>query len=901
MTTSRTASGRALPLLAILAAWPLAARAAPTEMNGQIVRPSTYGPALSLISAPEVQAFPVSVPAGDPSTQCTGFPPRDAWAYGDESGRSQACASTGMRKTWVEVFFFYEQRFRRTSLLPQHFTVNAGLLEVSAAALPAQENSARIEISIDVFHETPGSNFQRFYPQFEHRALIQGGRLDGYKKIVDPFTGEQGGYTSVLGVKTGPPPPQSESDTTETSSPNIWFSHYQTLPYRGAIDLGDPAAGGVPMNAEYTVLYALRARASSAGGEGYARAYIGDPLDPTSGVALEMSDTPIDSAPRPRACTVAFDPGRYADNRDGTVTDAYTGLMWQRCPVGRTLSDGGTPADLADDRCLAGAGAVLTWQQALQQAVADATAGHTDWRVPNQKELDSLLAPACRNPAIEPLAFPDTPREPFWSSTPGVAGPVARGLSFLDGSAFPLDKGGTALTRLVRDASAPPVRPLPGVSLGRAEQVLEGDGGTIELVFPVALDRAALADVSVDFHTEDLSATAGEDYAATSGTLVFHPGDRAAEVRVPVLGDGKGEPDETLRLVIGNVSPNARLLSVSQLGAIADDEPRLSVWPSDVYESDVNLIFGVTLSKASASDVSVDYATSDGTATAGSDYLATSGRLTIPAGETVALVRVPVLGDTAVEGDETLSLTLSNPSANAVLGLAASAPGIILENDVPVMTGLADTGVTTCGDALSYSLTCPVATFPGQDGDFGRNTLAFTKLDAAGAALPSSATAWACVRDDATGLTWEVHPDDGGLRDRDWTYTWYRSSGIDDGGSPGTPNGGACVDTSSCDTEKYIAAVNAAGLCGASDWRLPSWEELHSLDDLGNSQGAPNRTWFNDAPPTGSSLNSRYYWTATSLSSSGASALAIFNLSDGSTSPKPKATALKVRLVRGGI
>jgi hypothetical protein len=255
-----------------------------------------------------------------------------------------------------------------------------------------------------------------------------------------------------------------------------------------------------------------------------------------------------------------------------------------------------------------------------------------------------------------------------------------------------------------------------------------------------------------------------------------------------------------------------------------------------------------------------------------------------------------VLGDTALEGDETLLLTLSHPSANASLRTAV-ARGTILEDDRPLMAGFNDTGVTTCGDAQSYNLTCPVTGYPGQDAQFGRNTFALTKLDAAGAALPVSATAWACVRDDVTGLVWEVRPDDGGLRDRDWTYTWYRSTGIDDGGSAGTANGGACFDTANCDTEKYVSAVNAAGLCGASDWRLPSWEELHSLDDLGNSGGAPNRTYFNDVP---GALFASTYWTATSVSSAGASALAIQNLSGGSASGKAKTSALQVRLVRGG-
>jgi len=501
-------------------------------------------------------------------------------------------------------------------------------------------------------------------------------------------------------------------------------------------------------------------------------------------------------------------------------------------------------------------------------------------------------------PAAEVLAFPDTPSSSFWSGTPG-AGSSSFGIHFLRGAVRSLPRATQAHVRLVRDSGETPRQPLPAVRLARPPPVLEGDSGTTSLVFPVLLDRPAATDVTVDFQTFDHTAVAGQDYLATSGTLLIPAGAVRAEISVPVLGDTVAEPNESFRLVLSSISPNARLMRSRQFGGIRDDEPRLRAWPADVHEGSAgttDLLFGVTLSRASATDVSVDFATSDGTATAGSDYTATSGRLTIPAGQTLAFIHVPVIGDAAAEGDETVLLTLSNPSANALLG-SAVATGAILEDDAPRMTGWNDTGVTTCGDAQFYNLRCPVAGFPGQDAQFGRNTLAFTKLDAAGAALPVSAATWACVRDDVTGLVWEVHPDDAGLRDRDWTYTWYRSTGIDDGGSAGTANGGTCFDTANCDTEKYVGAVNAAGLCGASDWRLPSWEELHSLDDLGNGGGAPNRTSFNDAP---GGLFANSYWTATSVSSGGASALSIQNLSGGSTSGKTKSSALQVRLVRGG-
>ena len=110
--------------------------------------------------------------------------------------------------------------------------------------------------------------------------------------------------------------------------------------------------------------------------------------------------------------------------------------------------------------------------------------------------------------------------------------------------------------------------------------------------------------------------------------------------------------------------------------------PGLSVADAEVREGPgAALAFAVTLSRASSAAVTVDYATADGSATAGSDYTAASGTLSFAAGETVKTVTVPVLDDTIDEGSETLSLILSNPSGNARLA-DATAIGTIRNTDL---------------------------------------------------------------------------------------------------------------------------------------------------------------------------------------------------------------------------
>ena len=167
---------------------------------------------------------------------------------------------------------------------------------------------------------------------------------------------------------------------------------------------------------------------------------------------------------------------------------------------------------------------------------------------------------------------------------------------------------------------------------------------------------------------------------------------------------------------------------------------------------------------------------------------------------------------------------------------------------------LNDTGIVRCGDASSNDLDCPVANYPGQDAEYGRDVthndpsdghagFSFTKLDANGRDLPASATNWSCVRDNVTGLIWEVKTDDGGLRDMDWTYTWYNPDPTSNGGDPGVQDGGTC-EGSACDTYAYTQAVNAQRLCNANDWILPAREELRSLISYDRVSPAIDANYF---------------------------------------------------------
>jgi hypothetical protein len=97
---------------------------------------------------------------------------------------------------------------------------------------------------------------------------------------------------------------------------------------------------------------------------------------------------------------------RFVVNANGTVTDNKTQLMWKQCPEG-----------LSGAACAVGNAQTLTWKGALDNAAATSFAGFSDWRVPNIKELQSIVERRCYSPSINETVFPNTPSTVFWSSS----------------------------------------------------------------------------------------------------------------------------------------------------------------------------------------------------------------------------------------------------------------------------------------------------------------------------------------------------------------------------------------------------------------------------------------------------------------------------------------------------
>jgi hypothetical protein len=211
--------------------------------------------------------------------------------------------------------------------------------------------------------------------------------------------------------------------------------------------------------------------------------------------------------------------------------------------------------------------------------------------------------------------------------------------------------------------------PAPSLSIANAPPVSEGNTGTSLAHFAVSLSHAAGQAVSVSYATSDGTATAGSDYVAQSGTLTIPAGETAAAIDIAVVGDTLIEPDETFFVNLSNASGVMIADDQGQGLMVNDDVPAISLSDAAVVEGDsgsTNATFIATLSTAGLAPVTVDYATADATATAGSDYTATTGTLTFAPGTTSLPVNVTVLGDVSVEPDETFLLNLTN-ATNASL------------------------------------------------------------------------------------------------------------------------------------------------------------------------------------------------------------------------------------------
>ncbi|MGI9596845.1 MAG: Calx-beta domain-containing protein, partial [Acidimicrobiales bacterium] len=242
----------------------------------------------------------------------------------------------------------------------------------------------------------------------------------------------------------------------------------------------------------------------------------------------------------------------------------------------------------------------------------------------------------------------------------------------------------------------------PAVSVADLS-VTEGDGVApndfVNADVTVSLDGPAGADFTVELDTADGSATAGTDYEALVDQVVTIPaGSTSVTQSIKVFGDFAVEGDEDFTVALSNQSANATLGDAGATVTIVDNDviPDISITGVTVTEGDTGFQFAMlslSLSQAATTQVDVELDSSDGTATAPSDYEAIVDQVvSFTPGATTATAFVKVFGDLAPEPTEDLTVALSNPVNGVIVGGPATVT--INDQDSTPQISIADASIT---------------------------------------------------------------------------------------------------------------------------------------------------------------------------------------------------------------
>jgi Calx-beta domain/Beta-propeller repeat len=208
------------------------------------------------------------------------------------------------------------------------------------------------------------------------------------------------------------------------------------------------------------------------------------------------------------------------------------------------------------------------------------------------------------------------------------------------------------------------------------------NGGSATITVQRAGDTSGSA--TVQFATSNGTATAGADYTATSGTLTFVPGQITKTFTVAILPDAICDGDETVNLTLSNPGGGS-VLGTRRTATLTILDPAACITfgavTYNVLESHSPAQITVARSGPAAGQVTVQFATSNGTATAPADYTTVNRTLTFAPGVRLVTVSIPIVNDTIIEGQETVNLALSNVQGAAVLGSERTTATLFIDDD----------------------------------------------------------------------------------------------------------------------------------------------------------------------------------------------------------------------------
>jgi|GEM_PF-1488499 len=218
---------------------------------------------------------------------------------------------------------------------------------------------------------------------------------------------------------------------------------------------------------------------------------------------------------------------------------------------------------------------------------------------------------------------------------------------------------------------------LPSLSIQAANVFLKATDGATPMTFVITLDQATVRDVTVDIAATDGTAVAGTNYLATPATLTIPAGSTSVNYTVTIPGGGLAPPGAMFTVTLAN--PTNAALGVSFAAGTIYPLPSVSIQGVSIAESAAGTssqaVFVINLDTPTVREVTVDVAATDGTALAGTNYLALPATLTIPAGSSSVNYSVTIYGGLLTQPTAAFTVSLANPT-NAALGVSL-ATGII--------------------------------------------------------------------------------------------------------------------------------------------------------------------------------------------------------------------------------
>lgn len=230
------------------------------------------------------------------------------------------------------------------------------------------------------------------------------------------------------------------------------------------------------------------------------------------------------------------------------------------------------------------------------------------------------------------------------------------------------------------------------------------------ITFTVTRTGTPVGVETIDYATSSGTATSGTDFTAASGTLTFQISDTSKTFAVSTTQDTTYEGNETLTATLANLVGGASITNATRTGTINENDtaPSFAINNSSATEGS-SITFTVTKTGTTALSHDINYASSSGTATSGTDFTATSGALTFTSGQTTRTFTVATTNDSAAESNETLNITLSSATNGATIS-DSSGVGTINDNDSPIVLTNAD-GTLTAAAGSTYAKSGPNCSF----------------------------------------------------------------------------------------------------------------------------------------------------------------------------------------------